>query len=163
MIKTIRVPKQRVAVVIGERGKTKRTLEKEIKVKVSIEDQDIIIEGDALDVMTAENIVKAIGRGFSPEKAFLLKDENNVLFVIPLPENRNTLKRVKSRLIGTKGKCRKNIERLTDTFISIYGKTVSVLGPFERAERAIIAVEKIISGSPHSHVYKYLENSRGRK
>jgi ribosomal RNA assembly protein len=76
---------------------------------------------------------------------------------ISLPDDRKRLKRVTSRLIGTRGKARRNLERLTQTHISVFGKTVSIIGKYEDAERAGHAIEKLIDGFSHRSVYEFLE------
>ncbi len=158
MISKILIPEKRVAVLIGRNGRVKKDVEKATNVKIKI-DGEITISGDAVDLMTAENVIKAIGRGFSPENAAKLLDENNTLCIIPLPDNRKELIRVRARLIGTRGKARRNIETLTGTSISVYGKTVSAIGSYENIEKAKEAIEKLIAGSPHRNVYKSLEQS----
>ena len=156
MIKPIKIPEERFAVLIGENGKTKRFIEKQTKTKIKISDE-IIIEGEALDILTTENIIKAIGRGFSPHNAMLLLDEENCLDLIQLPENEKSMKRIRSRLIGTKGKARRNMERLTKTKISVYGKTVSIIGTYDNLSKAKMAIEKLIGGFSHRSVYVFLE------
>lgn len=159
MLRKIIVPIERIPVLIGKNGETKRNIEKETSTKIEISD-DVTISGESVDVICAENIIKAIGRGFSPVNAMELIDEEKTLCVIPLPEKRNTLMRVRSRLIGTHGKARRNLERLTDTKISVYGKTVSIIGSYQDVENTANAVEKILSGAPHKNVYKFLEERK---
>lgn len=155
MIATILIPKNRVPVLVGQAGKTKKDIENKTNTKIFI-GEEITIEGDALDVMATENIIKAISRGFAPEKALELLDEEKILHIVQLPKNEKEVIRIKSRLIGTMGKARRNIERLTNTHISVYGKTVSIIGSYEDAEIAKAAIEKLILGSMHSNVYRFL-------
>lgn len=157
MEKIIKIPKSRIAVLIGEKGFTKRKIQDCTKTKIIVSDEEISIDGEGINIMDAENIVKAIGRGFSPENAFELLEENKTMLQIPLPEDRKILKRIKSRLIGTGGKARRNIERLTNTHVSIFGKTVSIIGDYENAECAFQAIEKLIKGYSHKSVYSFLE------
>lgn len=159
MISTIMIPRKRIPVILGSNGATKKDIEDKTHTKIFI-GEEITIEGEALDVMTAENIVKAIGRGFAPPAALKLLDEENALYVIQLQKNEKELKRVKSRLIGTMGKARRNLERLTNTRISIYGKTVSIIGSYEDADIAKEAIEKLIAGSKHNNVYNFLERRK---
>ena len=80
----VRIPAERVAVLIGEDGCTKRAIAKRTKCKLSISEGEVSIEGDPVDEWSARDIVHAIGRGFSPEKAFFLLAEGAVLDVIEL-------------------------------------------------------------------------------
>ena len=116
------------------------------------------IEGDSLDVMKAKNIVKAIGRGFSPEKAFKLLNEEFRLIIISLGnESEKSMRRIFSRIIGTGETCKKRIEMRTHTDICVYGKTVSIIGNWRDAEKAGEIIEMLIEGKPHSYVYRCLE------
>ena len=79
------ITKKRVAVLIGERGKTRKLLEKKLKVKLDISDEgDVILEGEELDAYLGERIIKAIGRGFTPETALSLIDEENTLEIVEI-------------------------------------------------------------------------------
>lgn len=156
MLKSIKIPKARIPAMIGKCGCVKKSIEKTLDVKITC-GEDIIIEGEPINVMDAENIIKAIGRGFSPECAMKLRDESFSLMVIPLPKDERTLRRLRSRIIGTGGKAKRNIERLTKTDISVYGKTVSIVGTYDNSDLARRAVEKLISGFSHRSVYAFLE------
>src|SRR3989344_4504464 len=96
IIKKMKIPEARKAVLIGTEGCTKKQIQKTLGVKLYISD-DIEIEGEPVDVMDAENTVKAIGRGFEPETALKLADEEYMLLVIPLPKSKREMTRIKSR------------------------------------------------------------------
>jgi len=155
MIEKLRIPKERLAILIGKGGEIKRKLEKLTKTQIDVSDE-ITIEGEAISVLDASNVIKAIGRGFDPDSALELLDEKMTLCIIPLPNDRKALKRIRSRIIGTGGKCKKIIERSSNTKLSVYGKTVSIIGEYENADLAKCAIEKLIGGSPHKNVYRYL-------
>ena len=61
----IKIPEQRKGVLIGKDGSVKKEIEKATKTVIEIE-EDVSIEGEPLDVMKTKDIIKAIGRGFSP-------------------------------------------------------------------------------------------------
>ena len=72
----------RVAVLIGPKGEVRRYIEDRAGVTLDIDSKDgsvVVHEEEAKDpflAMRAGDIVKAIGRGFSPEHAFaLLRDD----------------------------------------------------------------------------------------
>ena len=162
----IKIPKERIAVLIGTKGETKKILEKETKTHIDVDSREGIatLSGDdALNLMTAKDIVKAIARGFNPNIAKLLLKTDYVFELISLNEvisNKNDMERMKGRIIGTKGKSRELIEELTETYISVYGKTVGIIGDMEKVSIARRAVGKIIEGSPHANVFKWLEKQR---
>jgi ribosomal RNA assembly protein len=68
--------------------------------------------------------------------------------------------RIKGRIIGRDGRSRELIEEHTETFVSVYGKTVSIIGTTESVSTARRAIEMLIKGSPHSTVYRWLEKMR---
>ncbi len=159
MIKPILIPKSRIPVVVGKNGETKKNIERMTSTKIEI-NEDVLIEGKAIDIMNANNIITAIGRGFSPKKAMELMDENNCFYMIPLPHDRKTLIRVRARIIGTNGKCKRMIENLTNTSISVYGKTASIIGSFDDVDAARDAIERLVKGSPHKNVYRLLQSRK---
>ena len=119
------------------------------------------IEGEGLELFRAKNIVKAMGRGFSPKKAFRLFEEEESLDIVELSTmNDKKMRLIKSRLIGTKGKTRRLIERFSGCSMSVYGKTVSLIGNYEQLSVAKEAVSMIIDGSKHSKVYGFLQQVR---
>lgn len=159
----IKIPKARVAVLLGVNGETKRKIEERTntKLKVNSNEGEVEISGEPLEVYQAEPIIRAIARGFNPDIALSLKDEENCFELIDIKHysgsSKNKLSRMKSRLIGTKGKCRKTIEQIADVRISIYGKTIGIIGGIEKVHLARIAVLDILRGAPHGPVYKKLE------
>lgn len=166
----LRVPKSRIAVLIGPEGKVKQRLEKATNTTITVDSEDglVVIETkedveDPLATWKARDVVQAIGRGFSPQRAFWLLDEDVYLRVVDLEEyltTPNQIRRVKGRVIGEGGKTRRNIEELTDTFVSVMGDTISIIGELENQEVAISAVTRLLRGAEHSTVYRYLNEQR---
>jgi len=70
------------------------------------------------------------------------------------------LRRIKARLIGREGLARELIERLANVEISIYGKTISIIGNATNLNVARHAVINLLQGSKHGNVYSYLEKQR---
>ena len=162
-----RIPHDRVGVLIGPEGKVKARIEKTFKVSLLIESEsgnvEVILNKDQLDVsiiFTVANIVKAIGRGFSPDRAMLLGNEDFDLSIIDLEEHvgptHSAQERVKGRIIGKGGKSRALIEELTETQMSVYGSTVALIGNIESLPAATEAVMMLIRGKFHKTVYNYL-------
>ncbi len=175
---TVTIPEDRIGVLIGVNGSVKKTIEEKLGVKLTIDSKDgvVLIElvkspnegGDPAAIFKARDVVIAIGRGFSPERAFKLFEEGLVLDIVHLEDfigkNVNDLVRIKARLIGTGGKTRKIIEENAHVLVSIYGDTVTIIGEPQDVEAAKEAVIRLITGSPHSAVYKMLdEYARKRK
>ncbi len=163
----IKIPKDRIAVLIGKKGEIKKEIEQATKSKLTIDSKegDVFINGkDSIGILTAKEIVQAISRGFNPEVAMRLLNQDYAFEMINLQEyagkSRNDMIRIKSRLIGSEGKTRVAIEELTETSVTIYGKTVSMIGLIENVAIAKQAVEMLVKGSPHSKVYTFLEKKR---
>lgn len=162
----LRVPKERVAVIIGKHGEMKRLLEREAGVKISIDSEEHVVTlkgDDSLKLYSAREMVKAIARGFNPEVAKLLLRQDYTFEIINISEFANTkgsILRLKGRTIGTDGKARRRIEEETETFIVVYGKTVCVIGELEHAKVAVRAIEKLLQGNMHSTVWKFLDKMR---
>jgi ribosomal RNA assembly protein len=160
------IPKERVGVLIGEKGAIKRQIEKRTGVKLRINsDGEVDVErpedADPLLAIKAGEIVKAIGRGFSPEKALKLLSEDVYMRTVELEDvvgkSERAIKRQRARLIGVKGKVRKILEEATGTQLSICGKTVTIIGPLENVELACEAVVMIAEGMRHGDVYRLVE------
>lgn len=165
----LRIPKSRIGVLIGKNGEMKNEIETITNVSISVDSNDgsIIISAtentiDPTYVWKARDIIKAIGRGFSADKAFYLIDDNMYLETIHLEGTKNNIKRLKARLIGEKGKARKMIEQGTDTYISIFGSQISIIGDLEEIRSAKEAINLLIQGSKHGTVYRLLEQKRFR-
>ncbi len=168
----VRIPKERVGVLIGPAGKVKRDIEEKLTVELQIESEaggvEITLNEKAEDpslLFRAKDVVTAIGRGFSPEEAFrLIRNEDTVFDFIDLRaifgRSESDITRVKSRIIGMHGKTRRTIEELTEADVVIYGHTVGFIGTFEQVDAARNAVQMIIQGSQHHTVYSYLQKKR---
>lgn len=170
MQEIVRVPVDRVGVIIGHNGRVKKRIEKLTNVQLEITAEGVVsITGspdpeDPILIWKARDIVRAIGRGFSPHNALSLIDEDARLLVISLRELVGTspsqIRRVAGRIIGEHGRTRRVIEEITDTKISIYGRTVSLIGSDPGLDYAQRAVQMLIDGAPHNAVYRYLERMR---
>src|SRR5215472_6845135 len=165
------IPRERVGVLVGHDGNVKSAIEHKLFVDLKIDSPsgsvDIGVKPDSPDpsgVFQAKDIVLAIGRGFSPERAFRLFNEDTTLDIIDLHDffgkNDAEIRRVDGRIIGKEGKTRRILEELTGTAISVSGHTVSIIGGYESIAMAKDALEKLIKGRQHGTVYKFLKRRR---
>ncbi|MGQ4834600.1 MAG: KH domain-containing protein [Candidatus Asgardarchaeia archaeon] len=162
----VKIPKQRIGVLIGKRGKTKREIERLTQTKIDVSSSDgqvkIVLNNNALDPLghlKAKAIIQAIGRGFSPEKAMRLIEDNTTMEIIDITEfasTKNSLIRLKGRLIGENGRARRIIEETTGADISIYGHTVAIIGHVDEVYAAKQAIIMLLQGAQHGTVYKFL-------
>lgn len=184
--KTVRIPAARVAVLIGRRGRTKAAIEKGCAVSVDVDSSDGTVtvrsdgavprggeggggggEPSSFMPLKAAEIVAAIGRGFAPDRAMSLLDGERSLHVMDLREfagrSPSQIGRVKGRIIGERGRARRSMESLTGASISVYGRTVAVIGTAASLKMAVEAISSLSAGSMHGAVYGRLEAARRRQ
>ncbi len=171
--KLIRIPEDRIGDLIGKSGNIKLEIEKKCSVSLEIDSDSgeirIHSSENIIDIQPfkAMEIVMAIGRGFSPSKAMMLLNGDNILHVMNLQEfvgkSTDQMERIKGRIIGERGKARTNLENLTNTLISVYGKTVSIIGSPDKLKNVIDAISSLSSGSMHGSVYSKLEAVKRRE
>ena len=170
--KLIRVPNDRIAVLIGKSGNVKSKIEELCFVSLDIDGEtgEVLIKstGDVekMQPFKAMEIVTAIGRGFSPENAMTLLKGENTLHVIDLREfvgkSTANIERIKGRIIGEGGRARRNMENLSSTHISVYGRTVAIIGDASKLRLTVDAISAISSGGMHGAVYDKLEAANRR-
>lgn len=167
----VRIPKERVGILIGPEGKVKQHIEEKLQVKLDVDSDGnvtLVLSEKATDpslLLKAKDVVTAIGRGFSPEVVFrLIRNEDEIFDLIDLRvifgRSESDIKRIKGRVIGADGKTRKLIEELTEADVVVYGHTVGLIGSFEQVDAAHNAVQMIIEGCQHHTVYNYLQKKR---
>ena len=164
----IRIPRDRIGALVGKEGKTKSDIEEISGCTLDIDSTDgdiLVIAGentDPLKVNVTAEVVKAIGRGFSPERALFLYNDGFQLIVISLREfarkGSNRINEIKGRIIGRQGKTRQIVEDITDCFVCVYGDTVSLIGDYISMRYALQALQMIIEGKKQRTVYTYLES-----
>ncbi len=162
-MKEVRVPEDRVGVLIGKDGESKQKFQELTDCSMTIDDNLVKVEGDIIDELKAQEIVKAIGRGFSSERAFRLLEEGKMLHIMDIDryaDTSNDRERLKGRVIGRDGEARKHIEKETETDISVYGGTIGIIGKGSNIEVAQEAVKMLLKGSNHSTAYTYMEKNR---
>jgi ribosomal RNA assembly protein len=163
----VRIPKERVGVLIGKDGETKKEIERisHMILEIDSEEGDVsfneLTAKDPLVPLKVVDIIRAIGRGFSPEHAFRLFAEDTELYIFDIydyvSKKESHLMRVKARVIGRNGKTKRVIEGLTGGILSVYGHTVAVIADFESMDIAKKAIDMLLSGSEHPTVYRFLE------
>jgi len=165
------IPRDRIGVVLGRDGATKAEIERAFKVKLKVSSDSGMIEvtpsdenDDPSTILRAKDVVTALGRGFSPDRAMTLTDDEVVLDIIDLRElfgkNESDINRIKGRVIGSEGKMRRLLEEMTDAKVSVYGCTIATIGEFESVSAARQAIDMLIKGKQHSSVYKFLRKAK---
>jgi ribosomal RNA assembly protein len=164
----VKIPQDRIGVLIGAGGETMREIEERAEVRLDIDSEEgsVRIErvGDPVVGLKGPDVVKAIGRGFAPEDAMRLLEDDMMLFDVvdigAAARNKNDLQRHKGRLIGENGRTRELMEELTGASVTIYGSTLGVIGGPQQVETVREAAEMLLDGAPHGSVYSFLERKR---
>jgi len=200
------INKQRLPVVIGKNGETKKTIEKLTRTRIEIDsesgevtilpremlpdqeeppaaedmeavEEKLITPEDEIEakienlgtfnVWIAENIIRAINRGFNPQKAFKLLSDEYMLEIIDLEailgRSEKAITRVKGRIIGESGKIRSVIEQYTTSNVSVFGNTIAIIGQYDDIRVARKAIQMLIQGAPHKTVTAFLEKKYKEK
>ncbi|WP_348606984.1 KH domain-containing protein [Halobaculum rarum] len=161
----VKVPQDRIGVLIGEGGETMREIEDRAEVRLDIDSESgsvaIDAVGDPVAGLVAPDIVRAIGRGFTPEVALSLLEHDlrrfELVDLASKTRNKNDLQRQKGRLIGENGRTRELMEDLSGAEVVIKGTTLGVIGQPEEVEAVRRATGMILDGAPHGAVYSFLE------
>ena len=172
----MKIGQNRIAVLIGKNGETKKDLEDALGVQINLDsktgDCEVkpVIEHPnygVLNTFIAEKILNAINRGFNPTKAMKLLDETFDIEVFNLynllGKSEKKIKRLKGRIIGRNGEMRRAIERFAESYVSVYGKTVSIISDYDNLQISRKAVNMLLSGMPHHSVLRYLEDKYNDK
>jgi len=164
-----RIPAERLGVLIGPDGVTKQRLQQSTGTRIAVDSVsgEVTIDetgaSDPVLALKARDIVQAMARGFSEDRAFRLLDEDAYLEVLDIKDfahSKNRVAQIRARLIGTRGKTRRIIEELTGVEVSVWGHTVALIGgPFEMVI-ARDAVIMLLRGGEHKTVYRFLERKR---
>ncbi|HUR69647.1 MAG TPA: KH domain-containing protein [Candidatus Thermoplasmatota archaeon] len=170
VVHIVKIPQNRVGALIGPEGKTKAELEARSGCRVHVDGETGEVElnddkaFEPILTLKTRDVIRAIGRGFSPDHAMRLYQDDTYLDIIDLTDYVGKavkdLERVRARIIGTHGKTRRFIEESCGVEMSILGKTASIIGDVDEVAKAREAVEMLLSGAAHGTVYKFLERKR---
>ena len=115
-MKYVRIPKERVGVLIGHNGEIKKRIEEisTVNLEIDSDEGEVVIDehetNDPLLCLKTEDVIRAIGRGFSPEHALKLFNEDADFFIFNIHDyvgkKENHVRRLKSRIIGKNGQLR---------------------------------------------------------
>ena len=164
-----RLPQDRLGVLIGPEGGTKKRLERQTGTRLEVDSEtgDVTIDEsgaqDPVLALKARDVVQAIGRGFSEVRAFRLLEDDVYLEILDIKDfarSKARVEQIRARVIGTRGKTRRLIEELTGVDVSVLGHTVGLVGPTFEMAIAREAVIMLLRGSEHATVYRFLERKR---
>jgi len=154
----IKIPQERKE-ILKKDTKIKENIEKFTDTKIEVND-DVSIDGESFNVYQAKNVLTAFGRGFDVNDCLYLLEDEYGLEIIDLSDftkSKERMTTLKGRIIGTGGKTRKYIEKYIDVKTCVFGKTVGIIGKWDKVNIAKEAIMKIIQGCTHKTLYRWLE------
>ena len=168
-----RIPRERIAVLIGKGGETRKSIEEATGAKLYVDsttgEVSVVwpVEIDPVLRLKLPDIIRAIGRGLAPNRALRLIADDTFLRIYDIREwvgrKGNHTRRMRSRLIGRDGRIRSLIESFTGTEIAIHGSTVVVIGDEVGLMTACTAIEGLLDGAEHSTVIRGMERDVRRR
>ena len=167
-MKHVKIPRDRIAVLVGNEGETKTAIESHgVTLDIDSETGDVSIRSDdAVVELDAQSVVRAIGRGFSPDHALHLFKDDYYFELLDMRDyvgkKGKDVHRIAGRIIGKNGRSRRIIEELAGVYLSVYGTTVGIIGQPRGLDVALQAVRMLLNGSNHSTVYHFLEKEKKR-
>lgn len=162
MIDSVAIPEQRMKILKENKHLVKKLKDlADVKIRLG-ENVEIECE-DSIQLMRVKTVVKAFGRGFDFEDALYLLDDAYELYIIDIKDfagkSSKRLNELRGRVIGRKGKSKNIIEKMADVKISIYGKTISIIGKWDNVQYTNQAVRMLLEGRKHGSVYRFLEEN----
>jgi len=161
----VSIPEERLGVLIGPGGGTKRRIENRGNVKLDIEGNSVCVSGEGVNAWRARDVVQAIGRGFNPDYAILLFNEDYVFELVNLGDfgTEKAWSRLRGRVIGEGGRSKRFIEKASGAALSVYGKTIAFVGAYDDVHLAREAVAMLLSGAKHGSVRRFMERENKRR
>src|SRR5437899_7625763 len=136
-----RISAERIGILRASGGTQKDRVQKATGTRIAVDSTDgevTIDESTANDpvlALKARDIVHAMARGFSEDRAFRLLDEDAYLEILDIKEfahSKNRVSQIRGRLIGTRGKTSRLIEELKGFEVSVWCHTIALNdGSFE--------------------------------
>lgn len=137
-----------------------RKISKELNLKIEKVKNCIRADGEPLDILKLRRIIFALSRKFDFSSSILLAKDDYTIEEINIRDytkSRNRMRELRGRVIGEKGRAKRRIEEITNTKITICGKTVNIIGRLDDILVARKAIEMLLEGKKHATVYKFLE------
>ena len=107
----LKIPQDRIGAMIGPAGKVKRDIEKKTGIKVDVDSEtgEVTIHYDNVKdpvmVLKINDFIRAVGRGFSPERAYRLLKEDQYFAVMDIQDyvgkKMDHVRRMRARVIGS--------------------------------------------------------------
>ncbi|MBE5729317.1 hypothetical protein IG206_00780 [Candidatus Parvarchaeota archaeon] len=134
----------------------------DLNVSIDIDGNTISMDSEsASNLMIVKDMILAYSRGFAPDIAKLLLNDDYSLIVMNMNDYTKSEKRqtqLKGRVIGRHGSIKERLGKLTMCSLRVYGKTISIIGQYEYANVAESGVDMLLKGMNFETVFKILNN-----
>ncbi|MBE5728548.1 hypothetical protein IHE51_01690 [Candidatus Parvarchaeota archaeon] len=134
----------------------------DLNVSIDIDGNTISMDSEsASNLMMVKDMILAYSRGFAPDIAKLLLNDDYSLIVMNMNDYTKSEKRqtqLKGRVIGRYGSIKERLGKLTMCSLRVYGKTISIIGQYEYANVAESGVDMLLKGMNFETVFKILNN-----
>ena len=139
--------------------KNKQKLEKNLGISLTINKEEVIIDGPAENEYVAEKVIEALDFGFPFTIALLIKEEDFIFESLNIKNytKRKDLAAVRARIIGKDGKTLSTLHQLTKCYFELKDNLVGIIGEPEHIRYANEAIISLARGAKHSNVYSFLE------
>ncbi len=143
-------------------NKNRLKIERVLKLKITIKEKEVTIEGKAEDEYIGEKVINALDFDFPLDVALMIKKDDFLFETLNVKDftRRKDLETVRARIIGTGGKTLRTLNNLTECYFELKDNEVGIIGSPENIKGAQDAVVSIIQGAKQSNVYSYLEKHR---
>lgn len=158
-----KIAEDRIGVLIGKNGETKRKIEERTHTKITIKGTEVDISGSPYYEMIAENVVNAISLGFSSEKAMLLTKENKDYTYEFIPLQEKKFMAIRGRIIGRNRDILNNIEKISECYVCVGKEGIGIIGDYEDVEDVKEAILILINHGKPGVAYKFLSKRKKQR
>lgn len=162
----VSIPLNKISILIGEKGATKKELQFVGKIKLDINSKTgevRIFAKNPTRLWQATQVISAIANGFPQEIARKLFKPDYLYQDINIGEfarNQKDVGRIRGRLIGRNGAAKRKIQNMAGVWLNISHKLVCIIGPSNNVELARGAIEMLLRGAPHLRVYAFIDEEK---
>jgi ribosomal RNA assembly protein len=161
-MRLLRIPEERASLLLKNQERDLKTIENLLKIEISASKKGEIEIScpDPLEELRAYEIVKAYGRGFALKNALKLLEDNSSIQIIEIKDfanTKNSSTRLKGRVIGKNGRIKSFLENELDLCISIYGKTISLIGNCSNLTVGRQVIELLLNGGSYAAMRKLIK------
>lgn len=168
------VPKTRLVDVIEGKDYLKRTIETAFSIHLTMDIDsstgriEFLFEKEEVRQKLADKIreiLEAIALGFELNQALsLCQDEVRLrtcdLHDLAPRKYARRIRRVRARIVGREGSCKRKLEALSDVSLALEGHRISIIGKTEGTKACYNAIRMLAEGKAHERAYGFLERFR---